>query len=98
MGGESDFGQGTSGSKAGYLLFSGPIQMNNDVEKNTISFEIEKNKTLIRVHAEETGIVLALKENSEHPKTITAGSSASLIHTVDIGKYIVYFGHSGKKA
>jgi len=66
MGGESDFGQGPSGDKAGYLLFTGPIQLNNKEDKNTISFEVEKNDTLVRFHAEETGIHLVLKENNDH--------------------------------
>ena len=98
MGGESDFGQGTSGDKAGYLLFTGPIQYNPKEEANTISFEVEKNKTLVRFYAEETGIVLALKgEVNGHSQTITGGQ-ASIMHTLDVGHYTVHFGHSTKQA
>lgn len=87
MGGESDFGQGTSGDKAGYLLFTGPIQYNPVEDQNIISFEVEKNNTLVRFYAEETGIILSLKETTgDHPKVITGGQ-ASIMHTLNTGKY-----------
>lgn len=51
MGGEDETGNG-HGVNGGYLLFSGPIQLDARESQNRITFDVSKNDTAVRVYAE----------------------------------------------
>lgn len=87
MGGES---QRETGAAGGYLLFSGPVQLDELESQNQIAFSITKNPTLVRMYAENAGIVLTLLEtNNDHAKKIAGGSSSHLLKSVKAGTYRV---------
>jgi hypothetical protein len=88
-GGESRSGAGTAGH-SGYLLFSGPVQLDELESQNRITFEVESNGTLVRLYAEHEGLALTLRDGgSEHSKVLSAGTGASLMKKLDRGQYTV---------
>jgi len=65
MGGERESLAGAGG----YLLFSGPVQLDELESQNNIAFTVDKNDTLIRLYVENAGIALSLHDtSSEHAK------------------------------
>jgi hypothetical protein len=87
MGGESHDGQSAAG---GYLLFSGPVQLDELESQNQIAFSVAKGPTLVRMYAENAGLVLTLhKTSSDHAKKIGGGASAHLLKSLDKGSYRV---------
>jgi len=90
MGGESKDGPGAAG---GYLLFSGPVQLDELESQNQIAFTITEAPSLVRMYAENAGIVLTLHDTSSgHTKKIAGGSSSHLLKSVDAGSYRVDLG------
>lgn len=88
-GGESHTGGGTS-LTSGYLLFSGPVQLDELESQNRITFSVEQDGTLVRLYVEHEGLALSLKDSSsEHSKVISAGTGASLMRTLEKGQYTV---------
>ena len=89
LGGEASQ-PGRSASEGAYVLFSGPVQLSEHESQNRISFKVEANRTLVRFYAEHAEIALTLKDaNSEHPKTLAAGTGSGLSHMLDKGQYTV---------
>jgi len=77
-----------AGAAAGYLLFSGPVQMDELESQNRINFKVDHNNTVLRVYAEHTGVVFSITDTSfDHPKTIGAGSGSGLYKKLDLGSY-----------
>jgi hypothetical protein len=74
-------------------LFSGPIQFSDLESQNTITVEIEKNDTSIRLYAEQQGITFTLKETFKG-KVIATGSGSSLHRKLSKGHYQIAVGHS----
>jgi hypothetical protein len=90
MGGESQEGAGAAG---GYLLFSGPVQLDENESQNQIAFSITKAPTLVRMYAENAGIVLTLHDtSSDHAKRIAGGSASHLFKSLSTGTYRVDVG------
>jgi hypothetical protein len=98
MGGESHDGHSAAG---GYLLFSGPVQLDELESQNQIAFSVANGPTLVRLYAENAGLILTLHKTStdhglpqlsgtpEHAKKIGGGSSAHLLKSLDKGSYRV---------
>lgn len=94
MGGEPKY-VGDAVDHAGYLLFSGPVQLDTLESQNTIAFAIDTNDTSVKIHIEHAELALSLAEVTKdgHTKTIT-GSGHSLARTLHKGVYKVAVTHA----
>jgi hypothetical protein len=86
----------TSEGHANYILFSGPVQLNDLDTQNTITFSITKNDTVVRLYAEHAEITFTLKDvTSAHAKAISGGiSGSSVAKKLSVGTYKAQLGHA----
>lgn len=77
----------TSGSQSESVLFSAPIQMNEQDGANYISFAVE-GTSLIRVYAERAGLVLQVELiDGDHSKPIPGAVGSAILRKVNKGQY-----------
>jgi hypothetical protein len=98
LGGEHAFP--TQTGHAGYILFSGPVQLSEMETQNTITFPIAQNDTLVRFYAEHAELSFTLRDvSSKHASVISQSpAGASLIRTLSKGTYRVQLGHATSHA
>jgi len=78
MGGEQA-ASAAAGVNGGYLLFSGPVQLDERESQNRIAFTVWKAGTVVRLYVEHAGLQLTLSDtSSEHAQVISSGSTAML--------------------
>jgi hypothetical protein len=98
MGGEQE-ASGAAGVNGGYLLFSGPVQLDELESQNRIAFSVAKNETVLRLYVEHAGLIMTLSDTStDHAKVITGGSGSALLRTLPIGDYSIQFSHATSHA
>lgn len=94
MGGEQA-ASAAAGVNGGYLLFSGPVQLDERESQNRIAFTVWKAGTVVRLYVEHAGLQLTLSDtSSEHAQVISSGSGAALLRTLAPGSYSIQLGHA----